>query len=82
MEATIKTNDHNAFQTLVAFLKSMKFDVEIKKSEQKLKKALADLTPMTLDEFYERNRQSQNEIAEGLLITQNEVKKHFINKGK
>ena len=43
---------------------------------------LSQLTPMSLEEFYARNRQSQKEIIEGKLIVQNEVKKHFEKKGR
>ncbi len=35
------------------------------------------LKPMSLDEFYARNAQSQKEIKEGKLFTQEEVKKKF-----
>ncbi|MBI2966609.1 MAG: hypothetical protein HYY40_02190 [Bacteroidetes bacterium] len=40
------------------------------------------IVPMTLEEFYSRNRYSQKEIAEGKLISHNDVKKHFERKGK
>jgi len=43
---------------------------------------LLHLTPMSLEEFYTRNRQSQKEIIEGKLIAQNEVKKHFTRKSR
>jgi len=36
-----------------------------------------DLKPMSLEEFYARNAQSQKEIKEGKLLTQEEVKKRF-----
>ncbi len=42
----------------------------------------SDLTPMRLEEFYARNRQSQKEILEGKLIAQQDVKKHFDSKRK
>ena len=43
---------------------------------------ISKLTPMSLEEFYARNRQSQKEITEGKLISQSDVKKHFERKGK
>ena len=42
----------------------------------------SDLTPMSLEEFYARNRRSQKEISEGKLIAQQDVKKHFDLKQK
>lgn len=44
------------------------------------KHLVSDLTPMSLEEFYSRNNQSQKEIAEGKLISQKDVKKHFEKK--
>ena len=46
------------------------------------KKKSAPIVPMSLKEFYDRNRQSQKEITEGKLISQNNVKKHFEQKGR
>ena len=40
----------------------------------------SNLTPMSLEEFYSRNNQSQKEIAEGKLISQKDVRKHFERK--
>ncbi len=36
MEAIIRTNDKNAFKSLVQFLKSLNFEVETKNSKQKM----------------------------------------------
>lgn len=43
----------------------------------KTKRLVSDLSPMSLEEFYARNNQSQKEITEGKLISQKDVKKHF-----
>lgn len=41
------------------------------------KQKTKSISPMKLEEFYARNRQSQKEIAEGKLISQDDVKKHI-----
>lgn len=86
MEAIIRTNDKNAFNSLVQFLKSLHFEVETKKDRKpvlrKSKISSAKFSPMSLEEFYKRNQQSQKEIVAGHLITQSNVKKHFEGKRK
>lgn len=74
MKAIIRTDDVNAFNSLVQFLKTLHFDVETKNERKSATKrtdiSLNSFVPMTLDEFYERNQQSQNKIA-------SDIKKHF-----
>ena len=86
MEAIIRTKDKNAFNSLVQFLKSLHFEVETKEEKKSVLKkstmSIGRLTPMTLEEFYERNQQSQKEIATGHLVTQGDVKKHFARKSR
>jgi hypothetical protein len=48
----------------------------------KNKHIASELMPMSLDEFYSRNSKSQKEIAEGKLVSQQDVKKHFERKKK
>lgn len=38
------------------------------------------LTPMSIEEFYLRNKTSQGELKSGKLIAQNEVEKYFDDK--
>ncbi len=45
--------------------------------QEKTPKKLTPLKPMTLDEFYARNAQSQKDIREGRVFSQREIKKRF-----
>ena len=82
MEAIIRTNDREAFNSLLRFLKTLNFEVETKEESSKMNTKVDSIVPMSLEEFYERNEQSQNEIADGKLITQSDIKKHFQGKAK
>lgn len=44
---------------------------------EKTQKKLIPLKPMTQDEFYARNAQSQKDIREGKVFSQQEIKKRF-----
>lgn len=79
----IQTRKLNLIENLI-LLQDVKLIDKIEvffKSFQRKRKA-TNLIPMSLEEFYARNRQSQIEISEGKLITHEDVKKHFARKSK
>ncbi len=82
MEAIIRTNNKDAFNSLISFLKTLNFEVETKNEFKKTSASVSSITPMSLEEFYERNQQSQNEIAAGKLIAQRDTKIHFERKSQ
>jgi len=60
-------------------LQNEKVLIQIEKliSSFKEKHIASDLTPMSLEEFYSRNLQSEKEISDGKLISHEGVKRHF-----
>jgi len=63
--------------TLIEYLVSINDEKILDKVEQLFRKSASQNSPMSLDEFYDRNSRSQKEIREGKLITHSEVKKRF-----
>lgn len=80
----IQTRKFNLIERLM-LLQDEKILERIEKmllSFKKQSKTRMHFSPMTLEEFYARNSQSQQEISEGKLLEQREVKKYFEQKGK
>ncbi len=82
MEAIIRTQDRNAFNSLILFLKSLHFEVETVKEKKRIVKKTKDIEFMNDDAYRDiKFAELLKEGRKSRIVSEEETKKEFKKRG-